>query len=155
MKYWLEKYPGASEDICEVLPESRERPLSTSVYFNSEHSHYQVTWQSVSGVLCFVGSAPISWTSKRESTINISSYSIIFCAGWLATEEAISLRYMLMSLGVPVKVAMALYGDNQGIIISFSNPDSDIKTTCGNIVQQVAGECGGQDFQALKYLHDN
>ena len=65
IKYWLKKYPGASDDIYEGLPEPRRRPLSTGVYFDSEHSHDQVTQKPVSGVLFFVGSAPISWTSKR------------------------------------------------------------------------------------------
>ena len=39
IKDWLEKYPGASEEIDEVLPEPRGRPLSTTVYFDSDHAH--------------------------------------------------------------------------------------------------------------------
>ena len=60
VKYWLENYPGASEDMDEGIPEPRGRPHSTTVHFDSDHAHDQVTHRSVSGVLCFVGSAPIS-----------------------------------------------------------------------------------------------
>ena len=75
MKYWLEKYPGVSEDIDEGLPEPRGHPLRTVVYFDSDHAHAQVTRRLVSGVLCFVGSTPIRWTSKRHGTTESSSYS--------------------------------------------------------------------------------
>ena len=43
MNYWLEKYPGASKDIDEGIPEPRGRPLSTAVCFDSDHAHDQVT----------------------------------------------------------------------------------------------------------------
>ena len=127
LKYWLENYPGASEEIDEGLPEPRGRPLSTTVYFDSDHAHDQLTRRSVSGVVSFVGSNPISWTSKRQGTIESSSYSAEFCAGRVASEEAIALWCMLRSLGVPIIGATALCGDNLGMIISSTNPDSELK----------------------------
>ena len=62
------------------------RPVSTEVYFDSDHAHDQVTRRSVSGVLCFVGLTPINWNGKRQGTIKISSYSVEFCAGRVAKE---------------------------------------------------------------------
>ena len=81
----------------------------------------------VSGVLCVLGLGPISWTSKRQGTIKTSRDFTEFCAGRVATEEAFALRYMLRSLGVTVKCATALCGDNLGMIISCTNPGSDLK----------------------------
>ena len=75
----------------------------------------------------FVGSTHIIWTIKRQVTIDIYSYSAEFCAGRVATEEAIVLRYMLSSLGVPLKSATELCGDNLGKIIYFTNLDSELK----------------------------
>ena len=60
VKSWLEKYPGASEDIDEALPEPRGLSLSTPVYFDSNHDHDQVTCLLVSGVLSFFWSMPIN-----------------------------------------------------------------------------------------------
>ena len=81
----------------------------------------------VSGVLSFVELTHISWTSKRQGTIKKSSYSAEFCAGRVPTEEAIALRYMLSYVGVPDKVATAICGDNLGMIIGCTNPDSELK----------------------------
>ena len=78
---------------------------------------------SVSGVVSFFGSTPISWTSNGQGTIESSSYSDEFCAGRVSSEEEITLLYMLRSLDVSIICAMALYGDNLGMIISSTNPD--------------------------------
>ena len=143
-KDWLENYPGASDDIDEGLSEPRGRPISTSVYFDSNCANDQVTCRSVSGILFFVGSTLIRWTIKRQGNIKSSSYPTEFCASQVATEEAIALQYMLRYLGVPVRGAKELCGDNLVMITSFTNPDSDLKQKCGDLLPQVAGKCSGR-----------
>ena len=44
-----------------------------------------------------------------------------------AVEEALSLRYMLHYLGIPITNPTNLYGDNFGSIQSASIPDSELK----------------------------
>ena len=61
-----------------------------AVYFDSDHAHDQVTQISVSGILCFFGSIPIIWTSKRYGTIKISGYSLEFFAVRVVTEKVIA-----------------------------------------------------------------
>ena len=73
----------------------------------------------------FVGSTPVSWSSKRQTSIQMSSYGAEFMAGKRACEEAISIRYMLRSLGVVIKGWTNLYGDNQGMLQSSSMIDSE------------------------------
>ena len=86
-----------------------------------------MTRRSVSGVIAFVGSTHISWTRKRQGTIKSSSYSTKFCAGRLACEESIAIRYILRSLGVPMLGPTRLCGDNLGMIISSTNTESELK----------------------------
>ena len=97
------------------------------MYFDSDYAHDQVNRRSVSGAVSFVRSTPISWTSKRQGTIESYIYSAEFCAGRVASEEAIEKRYMLRSLDVPIEGATAICGDNLGIIIYCTNPDSELK----------------------------
>ena len=44
-----------------------------------------------------------------------------------AVEEAISIRYMLRCLGIPVTKPTNLYGDNFSVIQNAAEPHSDIK----------------------------
>ena len=39
LKVWLEKYPDASEEIDDGLPEPRGNHIHSTVYFESDHAH--------------------------------------------------------------------------------------------------------------------
>ena len=122
------------------------------VYFDSDHSHDQVTRRSVSGVMSFVGSTPISCTSKRQGTIESSSYSDEFCESWVDSEEEITLRYMLRSLGVLIIGATSLCGENLGMIISITNPDSELKKKHVVISYHKLRECAAVGiFNPIKF----
>ena len=149
LKVWLEKYPDASEEIYEGLLEPRGKPITSIIYFDSDHAHDQVTRRSVSGVIAFVGLTPISWTSKRQGKIESSSYSAEFCAGRVAYEEAIAIRYMLCSLGVPVIGSTRLCGDNLGMIMSLTNPDSELKKKHVAISFHKLRECAAARIVSL------
>ena len=58
------------------------------VYFDSYHAHNQVMGRSISSVMSFVVSTPISRSSHRQGSIKTSSYSTDFCVRYVSTEEA-------------------------------------------------------------------
>jgi hypothetical protein len=124
---FLDDYPDAHEDIASDFPKAYGTELETSVFFDADHAHDHVTRRSISGLLVFVGSTPVIWSSKRQGCIATSTYCAEFIAMRSAVEEAISIRYMLRCLGVPVTVPTNLYGDNFGVIQSAEIPDSELK----------------------------
>jgi hypothetical protein len=99
---FLEDYPDASEDIDPSLPAPHGSELTTSVFFDADHAHDHVTRRSISGIIVFVGSTPVLWQSKGQGCIATSTYCAEFVSMRTAVEEAISIRYMLRCVGVPV-----------------------------------------------------
>ena len=65
--------------------------------------------------------------SKRQGSVETSTYGAEFNAMRTATEETMALRYMLRSLGVPVTQPTKMFGDNLGVIQNASMPDSMLK----------------------------
>jgi hypothetical protein len=124
---FLEDYDDAGEDIDPNLPASFGAELETSVFFDADHAHDQRTRRSITGLMAFVGSTPVVWSSKRQGCIATSTYCAEFVAMRMAVEEAISIRYMFRCLGIPVSAPTNLYGDNFSVIQSASIPDSDLK----------------------------
>ena len=124
---FLKEYPDAREDRDPKEPDAYGQPLQTSVFFDANLAHDLATRRSITGILVFVGSTLVSWTSKRQGCIASSTYCAEFIAMRAAVEEAISIRFMLRSLGVPVEEPTNLIGDNLGVIQNASIPDSDIK----------------------------
>ena len=115
------------EEATGDLPKAFGREIETSIFFDADHAHDQKTRRSISGIIVYAGRTPISWISRRQGCIASSTYCAEFLAMRLATEEAISLRYMLRCLGVPVKSPTKLFGDNKGSIQSANIPDGELK----------------------------
>jgi hypothetical protein len=73
---WIEFYPDASEEIPKDLhPEKRERVRMT-VYVDADHAdaHDLVTRRSITGILVMQNNTPIRWVSKRQKTVDTSTY---------------------------------------------------------------------------------
>jgi hypothetical protein len=124
---FLDDYPDAREDVDDGLPEPFGAELATAVFFDADHAHDHVTRRSISGIIVFVGSTPVIWQSKRQGCIATSTYCAEFIAMRMAVEEAISIRYMLRCLGIPVTTPTDMYGDNFGVIQSAEIPEGELK----------------------------
>ena len=97
---------------------------------DSDHAYDKKTRRSITGVIGFVGSTPVTWYSRRQGSIASSTYAAEFSALCTATEEAVSLRYMLRCLGCNVPVnghcPTKVFGDNLSVIQNSSNPAADL-----------------------------
>ena len=138
-------YYDSQEEIDWKGPESNGlKSLETTIYFDSNHAHDEVTRRSVTGVLIYVGSCPIFAISKRQGSIATSTYSAEICAARVGTEEAVNICCMLRALGVPCKVPTKLIGDNMGSLISVKNPGTPCKRKTTEISYHFVRERSAQ-----------
>jgi hypothetical protein len=77
---WSEFYPGAEEAIPQDMPEPRGCSVVTSCFVDSDHAGCRLTRRSHTGVLIFVNNAPILWHSKRQNTVESSTFGSEFVA---------------------------------------------------------------------------
>ena len=120
---FLMDYPDAKEELDPHCPKPfgmKELPIT--IFVDSDHAHDRKTRRSITGLIAFIGSTPVNWFSKRQGAIASSTYQAEFSALRTATEEAIHLRYMLRSMGIPVTSATAVFGDNKAVIDNAMNP---------------------------------
>ena len=101
---WEQFYPNAEEELPPGMLEPKGKPVRISGYFDENHAGCLETRRSVTGILMFVNSTPVKWYSKRQSTVESSTYGSELVAARIETEFAIELRYKLRMLGVPVIV---------------------------------------------------
>ena len=76
---------------------------------------------SRSGYIFKLANAPISWISKKQSTVALSTAEAEYISGSLAVQEAIWLNRLLTELGEMSKVPI-LNLDNQGALALAKNP---------------------------------
>ena len=64
-----------------------------------------------------MGSTPTTWSAKRQTSVQTSTFVAEFIALKRAVEEAITIRYHLRSMGVVVSEATEIYADTGGASI--------------------------------------
>ena len=124
---WKEYYPGATEAIPDNMPEPRGKPVSTTSFVDADHAGCRLTRRSHSGVLIFVNRAPIIWFSKRQATVESSTFGSESIAMRQAIDLIEALRYKLRMMGVPVEEATKVYGDNESVVNATTRPESTLK----------------------------
>jgi hypothetical protein len=97
---WMEFYPDASEEIPKDLPPEKGPRVRMTVYVDADHAHDLFTRKSITGILVILNNTPIRWISKRQKTVETSTYGSAMVASRVSTEIIHEVRYMLRSLGV-------------------------------------------------------
>ena len=127
VELFKDTYPDATEEIDCKVPEPMIDELEITAFVDSDHAHDRTTRRSITGLLILVGRTPVYFMSKRQGAIATSTYGAEFCAMRSAVEEVQAVRYMLRCLGVKVKHATLICGDNKGVIQNCTIPDSLLK----------------------------
>src|SRR5436309_1357960 len=121
----LFRYLNGSRDLGIVYSKG-----SLLGYTDSDWAGDISTRKSTSGYVFLLGSGAISWSSKRQPTVALSSCEAEYMASTQATKEAIWLGRFLAELGYEGSDidSVTIMGDNQGAIALASNPEYYART---------------------------
>ena len=112
----------ASSKFRHVLEEGRElppnMPQSRGVGFviraknNTDYAADTFTRQSRTGFIVYANCAPIFWFSKKQNSVESSSFGSEFMAMKACCEYLRGFRYRLQMMGIPCEVQAYIYRDN-------------------------------------------
>ena len=123
-----EQYRGVVEPMPHNLPPPRGRGnLTITAFADAAHASNRVTRRSHTGYLIFLNRAPILWYSKRQSTVEASTFSSEFIAMKTCTEAIVALRYKLRQFGVRVDTPANLLCDNQSVVLNTTRVESTLQ----------------------------
>jgi hypothetical protein len=149
---WTEFYPDAAEELPPDMPKPLGRTVQTCCYVDADHAHDTVTRRSVSGILLFMNGMPVKWYSKRQQTVETSSYGSEFVACRIAVELIQELRYKLRMLGVPIDLVTSVYGDNMSVVLNTTVPSSQLKKKHNAIAYHRVREAIAAGFIRLSHI---
>ena len=89
------------------------KPITTTTTVYANLNHCLATGRSVTGCLHFVNHTPIDSYSKRQATVETTTYGSEFVASKTATDQIIDLSHTLGYLGAPIKRKSYLFRDNR------------------------------------------
>ena len=86
----------------------------------------KITRRSHTGFIIFVNRAPIIWFSKRQSTVESSTFSSEFIAMKTCTEHIMALRFKLRMFGIPLYGPTDVLCDNASVVKNSSKIESTL-----------------------------
>ena len=148
---WKEFYPDAAEDIPTNAPVPRGKKVRITCYVDADHAHDLMTRRSVTGVLVYLNNTPVSWLSKRQKTVETSTYGSELVAARIATEKIIAMRYNLRMLGIDIDGPALMLGDNKSVVLSTTMPSSMLNKKHNAIAYHRVREAIAA--QILRFVH--
>jgi hypothetical protein len=109
------------------MPKARGNSVRISCFVDADHAGNVVTRRSHTGILVFVNNALISWFSKRQNTVECSTFGSEFVALRIAVEQMEALRCKLRMFEVPIDGPADVYCDNQSVVDSSSLPQRTLQ----------------------------
>jgi hypothetical protein len=117
-------------DVREETPSDCPRPLGKPVVMwtckDANLYHDLMTGRAVTGIIHFLNQTPVDWYSKKQATVETATYGSEFSAARTAIQQIAGLRLTLRYLGVPIKGGAKLFGDNESVITSSTQPHSPL-----------------------------
>ena len=115
---WEELYPNATEVLPPDVPTPKMKPINITSFYDASHASCLITRRSVTGIVLMLNNTILRCASKRQNTVESSTYGSEMVADRLAVEQVMDFRYKLRMLGVPIEEASVLIGANQSTITS-------------------------------------
>ena len=121
---WSSFYEVLEEELPPKMPEPLGKPVHIYTFVDANHAGNVVTRRSHTGILLFVQNSPIQWLSRRQNTVETSTFGSEFVALRTARDMIIAMRYKLRMFGVPLDGPAQVFCDNQGVVKNTSLPES-------------------------------
>ena len=128
-----EQYPDALEEMFHNTPEPLGQPVDINVFVDADHAGNEITRRSHSGIIIFCNMAPIDWFSKRQNTVETSTFTSEIIALRFAIEKVEALRYKLQMFGVPIAGPARIFCDNESVVKCTSNVEAKLKKKHANV----------------------
>jgi hypothetical protein len=134
-------YADAKEQLPPNAPEPRGKHVQINCFVDSDHAGDRVTRRSHTGIIIYLNTAPISWYSKKQTTVESSTFGSEFVALRISAEQIISLRYKLRMFGIPIEGPANVFCDNESVFKNASLAESRLKKKHNSVCFHRVREC--------------
>jgi hypothetical protein len=155
LKDWSTSESGLTlhEEMPYNMPEARGFGFLMRAFVDADHATDSITRRSRTGFLVYLNSAPIYWTSKKQISVETSSFGSEFTAMKQCTEYVRGLRYKLRMMGIPCEGPTYVYGDNQSVLFNTTIPESTLKKKTQSIAYHFVREGAARDEWRTAYVN--
>lgn len=133
-------YGDCKEVIPDNAPEARGLGFIMRDFVDADHA-------------VFLNGAPIHWFSKKQTSVETSSFGSEFIAMKRCCEYVRGLRYKLRMMGIPVEAPTYVFGDNQAVLANITMSHSTLKKKSSSVAYHFVREGVAKDEWRVTYLN--
>ena len=137
------------------MPKPKDMGFKIRAYLDSDHAGHAVTRRSRTGYIIYLNNSPIYWTSKKQGSIQTSTFGSEFIAMKECCEYLCSLRYKLRMMGISCDLPAYVLGDNKSVLVNSSIPTSVLKKKSCSIAYHFVREETSMDEWMVGYVSTN
>jgi hypothetical protein len=141
------------EELPPNMPEPRGMGFTMRAKVDADHAADTVTRRSRTGFIIYLNCAPIYWSSKKQTSVESSSFGSEFVAMKQCCEYLRGLRYKLRMMGIPCDAPAYILGDNQSVLANTTVPDSTLKKKSQSICYHYVREGAARDEWRTSYVN--
>ena len=140
---WINSvYGHVEEERPPRMPEPLGKAVKMTCFVDASHAGDLVTRRSHTGFIIYLNNAPIDWYSKRQNTVETSTFGSELVAMKTGIEKVKALRIKLQLLGIPIEGPSLILGDNESVIKSTSRVEARLdkkhQSICWHAIREAA-----------------
>ncbi len=149
---WIQQYGDIKEEVPYFAIQPKGPPVRMTCFVDANHARCTATRRSTTGIIHFINSTPFEWTSKKQSTVEASTYGAEFVALRLAVEQIKTNRMFLQSIGVPLDGPTWVLCDNLAVVRSVNVPEHVLKKKHLAVAYHMAREAVASGMLHIVYV---
>ena len=108
--------------------------------------------KSTSGFVFQIGNSTVSWSSKKQSIVALSSTEAEYVSLCSAAQETVWFRHLLKDIGLLQATSTLIYEDNQGAMCLAKNPKDHSRTKHIDIKYHYTRELVANKILQIQYV---
>ena len=99
----------------------RDADLTPTAFVDSDYSGCRDTWRSTSGYVFTMAGTPVSWSSKQQTSVALSTVEAEYVAMSWCAQQMVWMQVWLDEVGIEYVTPGLIKGDNQGVVALTKN----------------------------------
>jgi transposase InsO family protein len=120
-------------------------------YADADWAEDRITRKSISGLICKVFGAPVSWSSRRQDSVSKSTTEAEFYAISEAVSEVQWIENVLHEFEIKVESPVIIYSDNQSTIKLVENSKFSARTKHIDVRLHYVRDCSHNNKVKINY----
>jgi hypothetical protein len=148
---------SGEEELPPNMPEPQGNGFTINAKVDADHAADTTSRRSRTGFLVYLDCSLVYWMSKKQASVESSSFGSEFVAMKMCCEYIRGLRYKLRMMEIPCDGPAYISGDNQSVLANTTIPDSTLKKKSQSICYHFVREGAARDEWRTSYVntHDN